>query len=84
MEMDAQNYQTFTEDPRSQSKLRLVLDTMDNAFSLAYDAHPDRIIVVEGGKVTFIGGDVRQQLQQPNVLMTEEVSEWLQQRFIQE
>ncbi|XP_038077112.1 type I iodothyronine deiodinase-like [Patiria miniata] len=81
MEIDAQNHHTFTDDLSSQTKLRLVLDNMDNGFALAYDAHPDRILVIEGGRVTFIGRNVNDQLDQPHMLMTDEAREWLQERL---
>ena len=78
------NHNTFTDDTHSQDKLRLVLDTMDNKFALQYDAHPDRIIVVESGRVAFMCKEVRQQLKKPDKLMTDEVEVWLEKRFSQE
>ena len=81
MKIDAEHFQTFTEDTSSETQLRLVLDTIDNAFALAYDGHPDRVIVVDGGTVAFVGRTVVQQLEEPSVLMTDEAREWLQDRF---
>ena len=34
----------------------LVVDTMSNAASLAYGALPERLVILQGGLVKFIGG----------------------------
>ena len=36
--------------------LPLVVDTLSNAASLAYGALPERIVIIKGGIVRFIGG----------------------------
>lgn len=73
------SHNTFTTDPADHSKVRLVLDTMDNAFAIAYSAHPDRAIIIDSsGKVAYIGNNIAMQLDVSEQLMTDEIRHWME------
>ncbi|XP_070572364.1 type II iodothyronine deiodinase-like [Ptychodera flava] len=74
-------FQTFTTDIEDFSKVRVVVDPMENKFADAYAALPDRAFVIEGDKMAYIGGTVREQSRNPLVMITENVRDWLKVRF---
>ena len=78
---DAKHHQVLSADTTDQSKVPLVLDTMDDTFSNTYNAHPDRVYIIEGGILVYIGDNVMKQLQTPERLMTHEIRDWLEKRF---
>ncbi|XP_077865026.1 type II iodothyronine deiodinase-like [Saccoglossus kowalevskii] len=74
-------FQTFTTDLTDENKVRLVVDNMDNGFAETYAAQPDRVFVIEGGRMAYIGDVIKVQIHSPDKLMTDRLREWLQQRF---
>ena len=50
-------------------------------FSNTYNAHPDRVYIIEGGILVYIGDNIMKQLQTPERFMTHEIREWLEKRF---
>ena len=79
--MDNENHQTFTDNPKDNSKVRLVVDNITNDFAQAYKAHPDRVLVIEGGKIVYVGEYAEEQMRHADRLMTDEARDWLQSRF---
>ncbi|XP_070564137.1 type II iodothyronine deiodinase-like [Ptychodera flava] len=74
-------FQTFTTDTEDLSKVRMVVDTMENVFAETYAGQPERICVIEDGKMAYIGEIILQQLADPYKLITDHVREWLESRF---
>ncbi|XP_070570159.1 type I iodothyronine deiodinase-like isoform X2 [Ptychodera flava] len=79
MEMDSE-YETFTSDMKDDTKVRMVLDSMDNSFFRVFAAMPDRVVVIEEGKLSFLGNTIEEQLVK-GMLMTEELRYWIAERF---
>ena len=72
-------HNTFTTNPFDNTKVRMVLDTIDNAFAMAYIAHPDRVFVIDTeDKMAFTGRNIDMQISEPEALMTDEVRNWLE------
>ena len=59
------------------TKVRVVVDQMDDLFAKMFKAHPDRVIFLRDGKVVYIGKTVMQQMKDPRRLMTHEARDWL-------
>ncbi|XP_033111636.1 type II iodothyronine deiodinase-like isoform X2 [Anneissia japonica] len=77
IKMDEEHYSIFTCDPFSDTKIRLVCDNMDNTFRLSYNAHPDRVFLIQGEKLTYIGRTIFTQVSEPMKLMTDEARQLL-------
>ncbi|XP_072051865.1 type I iodothyronine deiodinase-like [Amphiura filiformis] len=74
-------HNTFTTNPSDNSKVRLVLDTMDNNFAITYSSHPDRIIIIDAeDKIVFVGSNVIEQIQQNDPMM-DESRQWMEQNL---
>ena len=70
-------HNTFTSNPFDKTKVRMVLDTMDNAFATTYVAHPDRAFVIDTeDRMAFTSSEIGQL--DPEILMTDEVRNWLE------
>ncbi|XP_070537513.1 type I iodothyronine deiodinase-like [Ptychodera flava] len=65
----------FTTDINDVSKLCVVLDNMDEALNLSYRAQPDRVFIIVGDKIEYIGKTVLQQLVTPDRLFAEDIRE---------
>ncbi|XP_072051866.1 thyroxine 5-deiodinase-like [Amphiura filiformis] len=71
-------HNTFTTNPSDNTKVRLVLDTMDNNFAITYSSHPDRIIIIGADdKIVFVGNSIIAQ----KGLMTDEARQWMEQNL---
>ncbi|XP_071956880.1 thyroxine 5'-deiodinase-like [Antedon mediterranea] len=81
IKVDEQHYSVFTSDPFSNTQLRLVCDTMDNQFRLSFNAHPDRIFLIKGDKIMYIGRNIISQMDEPMRLMTDEARQVLEKFF---
>ena len=72
-------HNTFTTNPFDKTKVRMVVDNIENAFAMAYVAHPDRVFVIDADdRMAFTGQNIDEQLHEPEKLMTEEVRNWLE------
>ncbi|XP_070571174.1 type I iodothyronine deiodinase-like [Ptychodera flava] len=79
IKMDSEN-ETFTSDMKDDTKVRMVLDSMDNFFYRAFAAMPDRVVVIEEGKLSYLGNTIEEQSVQ-GMLMTQELRNWIATRF---
>ncbi|XP_072178840.1 type I iodothyronine deiodinase-like [Diadema setosum] len=75
--LDSDNYNCMSEDSRNASRVRVVVDTMDNSFSSRFNAFPDRVFILRGDRVAHVGSDIMDQMEHPEQLMTDEVRHWL-------
>ncbi|XP_077994460.1 thyroxine 5-deiodinase-like [Glandiceps talaboti] len=80
IEADSQ-YQTFTSNVEDEVKVRMVVDTMENVFAQTYAGQPDRAFIIEDDKMAFIGDFIKLQAESPEILMTDALWEWLENRF---
>ncbi|XP_070572425.1 type I iodothyronine deiodinase-like [Ptychodera flava] len=80
-ELISKDGDTFTSDLRSEDKVRVVVDTMENDFNETFCAHPDRAYIVENGKMAYIGATMIETLKTPQVLTTDHLRDWLESRF---
>nr|XP_002738953.1 PREDICTED: type I iodothyronine deiodinase-like [Saccoglossus kowalevskii] len=82
IEVDTE-YKTFTTDRENTGKIPIVLDSMNNEFNKQYYAQPDRVVIIENGVFTYIGPTVSEILSNdPEMLPTDDVRNWLQKRFL--
>ncbi|XP_070570161.1 type II iodothyronine deiodinase-like [Ptychodera flava] len=73
-------HETFTRDIKDASKVRIVLDNMDNDFHKSFDVFPDRVVVIEDKKLAYHGRRIDEQLSD-NVLIADELRAWFERRF---
>ena len=78
LEIDAKHHKCLTEDIDDPLKIPVVVDQMDNNFSLLFCAHPDRIIFIREGRVAYLGNTIMKQVSDPSRLMTHEARAWLE------
>ena len=78
---DAAHHHTLTCNPDDRTRIPLVVDTMDDTFNHTYNAAPDRVYIVEGGILVYLGDDVMKQHRTPERFMTHELRDWLESRF---
>ncbi|XP_070571049.1 type I iodothyronine deiodinase-like [Ptychodera flava] len=81
--MELDNHKTFTTDIKDDSRVRMVIDNMNDDFSLLYESVPDRAFIFKDGKIAFVGRTISQQVQpsEVNTLMTDELRRWLGRHF---
>ncbi|XP_030850119.1 thyroxine 5-deiodinase-like [Strongylocentrotus purpuratus] len=79
--LDKAYHGCLSEDVSDTSRVRVVVDTMDNSFTSRFDAFPDRVFIIHDDKVAFVGSDIMDQMEHPEQLMTDEVREWLKERM---
>ncbi|XP_070540590.1 thyroxine 5-deiodinase-like [Ptychodera flava] len=74
-------YHVLSRDPHTKDGVPMVVDNMDNDFAEKYVAIPDRALVIEKQRVQFVGRNILLQLEEGDVLMTDELNDWLEERF---
>ena len=67
----------MTDDVDDVTKVRLVVDQMDDLFSRMFNAFPDRVIFIRDRKIAYLGRGVIQQMTDAKRLMTHEARDWL-------
>ncbi|XP_077987436.1 type I iodothyronine deiodinase-like [Glandiceps talaboti] len=72
---------TFTTNTDDVDKIRVVVDDFNNTFNMAYGAQPDRIFVLVGDKLVYVGVNIFQQVMTPERLFVESAREWLETYF---
>ena len=81
LSMDADSHQTFTDRATDIAKVRLVADNITDDFARLYKAHPDRVLVIESGKIVYVGEYAEEQMRHPDRLMTDEARDWLKNKY---
>ncbi|XP_006825342.1 type I iodothyronine deiodinase-like [Saccoglossus kowalevskii] len=66
-----------TSDPYDASKIRVLVDDMNDTFDNAFWSWPDRAIVIQDGRLVFTGRNIAQQLRSPDKPLTHDLREWM-------
>ncbi|XP_070549640.1 uncharacterized protein [Ptychodera flava] len=74
------NPNLMTADHNDFSKVRVLVDDMDDSFDNAFMAHPDKVFIIEDGRLVYSGRNLMSQVMSPLHLMTDEIREWLEKR----
>ena len=70
-------HNTFTSNPFDHKKVRMVLDTMDDAFGTTYVANPDRAFIIDTeDRMALVSREISDF--DPEILMTDEIRDWLE------
>ncbi|XP_077868023.1 type I iodothyronine deiodinase-like [Saccoglossus kowalevskii] len=69
---------TVTSDPYDTSKVRVVVDDMDNKFDETFWCWPDRSLAIKDGQLAFTGRNIVQQMKTPDKLLTTDLREWME------
>ncbi|XP_077868032.1 thyroxine 5-deiodinase-like [Saccoglossus kowalevskii] len=69
---------TVTSDPYDASKVRVVVDDMDNKFDDAFWCWPDRSLVIHDDRYVFAGRNIIQQVRSPDKLLTHDLREYME------
>jgi len=67
--------QQFVDKYQPHQNIPVVIDELTDACRLGYDAWPERLYIIENGKIVYKGG------RGPELYKIDEVGEWLRKRF---